>query len=144
MTQRRLAVILGMIPNGTATISGSINGYTVAKPLSVVAVVTGTSFNVYIADRADGGGGGGGAGMGTRNALIGTSASNCTVSGYTQASAGNFTLSAPVDATSKAVDGTFDITFSVGTQTGQFKGSFSAAVCPNAKDMVLSNPMYCG
>jgi len=41
------------VPNGTATISGTINGYTVATPKSVVAVVTGTSFNVYIADRAD-------------------------------------------------------------------------------------------
>ncbi len=41
------------VPNGTATISGTINGYTVAAPKSVVAVVTGTSFNVYIADRAD-------------------------------------------------------------------------------------------
>jgi hypothetical protein len=41
------------VPNGTATIAGTINGYTVATPKSVVAVVTGTSFNVYIADRAD-------------------------------------------------------------------------------------------
>ena len=41
------------VPNGTAMITGSINGYTVATPKSVVAVVTGTSFNVYISDRAD-------------------------------------------------------------------------------------------
>ena len=41
------------VPNGTATITGSINGYTVTTPKSVVAVVSGTSFNVYIGDRAD-------------------------------------------------------------------------------------------
>ena len=182
------------VPNGTATITGTINGYTVANVKSVVAVVTGSSFNVYIADRADlcsvlqkgvspsnttflafgstagaaphtfpagaytypsgsgsgggtgggmgggtgGGTGGGGNGMGTRSALIATSDANCGLTGYNQASTGSFTLTAPVDTTAKTIDGSFDITFDVVTQTGEFKGTFSAAVCPNATDIPLN------
>ena len=87
-----------------------------------------------------GGGGGGGTGTGTHNALIATADANCTLTGYNQASAGNFTITGAVDpATVKSVDGTFDITFTVGAQTGQFKGSFQAPVCPNAKEIPLNN-----
>jgi hypothetical protein len=39
--------------NGTATITGVINGYQVDPVRSVVAIVTGQSFEVYISDRAD-------------------------------------------------------------------------------------------
>jgi hypothetical protein len=64
------------------------------------------------------------------------------VSGYNQATTGNFTIKAPVDANAKVVEGTFDITFEVGAQKGEFTGSFSAPICPNATDMPLQ-PMYC-
>src|SRR5262249_46394895 len=40
-------------PNRAATISGVINGYQITNVRSVVAVVTGQSFEVYISDRAD-------------------------------------------------------------------------------------------
>ncbi|MDB4967037.1 MAG: hypothetical protein JWN44_2726 [Myxococcales bacterium] len=175
------------VPNGSGTITGAINGYTVTTPRSVVSVVTPTSFSVYISDRADlcailqaggsaksssflrfgavagaakvwpaaaytypssgggtgggtgGGGGGGGAGTGMHNALIATADANCTLTGYTQASAGNFTTSGAVDpASATTVDGTFDITFSVGAQSGQFKGTFKAPVCPGAKEIPLN------
>src|ERR1700744_5481324 len=39
--------------NGTATITGVINGYQVSPVRSVVAVVTGQSFEIYISDRDD-------------------------------------------------------------------------------------------
>ena len=58
------------------------------------------------------------------------------------ATTGNFTTTAAVDATAKTVDGTFDITFDTGLQNGEFKGTFSAAVCPNATDIPLS-AIYC-
>src|SRR4051812_951547 len=41
------------IPNGTATISGSLGGLQGTTPLSVYAVIDADSFNIYIADRAD-------------------------------------------------------------------------------------------
>ena len=41
------------VPNGTATITGVINGYQVVPVRSVVAVVTGQSFEVYLSDRAN-------------------------------------------------------------------------------------------
>jgi hypothetical protein len=41
------------VANGTATITGIMNGYQVVPVRSVVAVVTGLSFEVYISDRAD-------------------------------------------------------------------------------------------
>ena len=49
---------------------------------------------------------------------------------------------AAVDTTSKTVDGTFDIVFDTGVQMGEFKGTFSAAVCPNATDIPLT-AKYC-
>lgn len=43
----------GAPANGTATIMGVINGYQIKPVSSVVAVVTGQSFEIYISDRAD-------------------------------------------------------------------------------------------
>jgi hypothetical protein len=194
---------LGTMPappiTGTATLSGSMNGYTVGTIRSVFAVVTGTSFHVYISDRADackilqagatprssslfrigsvagagphtfplgaytfpsgggsgtgggtggggmggGTGGGGGTGMGTRDAVIAAADASCQLTGYNQAASGSFTIKAPVDpATTTSIDGSFDITFSVGAQMGELKGTFTAPVCPNAKDVPFS-PVAC-
>jgi len=80
--------------------------------------------------------------MGTRNALIATADTNCGLTGYNQAASGSFTTTAAVDTTSKTVDGTFDIVFDTGVQMGEFKGTFSAAVCPNATDIPLT-AKYC-
>src|SRR5437588_254044 len=41
------------VPNGTGTITGTMNGYTVATPRSVISVVTASSVSVYLSDRAD-------------------------------------------------------------------------------------------
>ncbi len=188
------------VPNGTATISGVINGYRVTTVRSVVAVLTGLSFEVYISDRADlctimqmgaspkntsifrvgatagsaphtfpagmytypsgsgsgsgggnggggmGGGGtggtGGGTGMGTRDAVIMSSGDNCIFDGYNQASTGSFTITAPVPPDATEIDGTFDITFDVITQSGRFTGTFKAPVCPHATN-VPETPVYC-
>jgi hypothetical protein len=89
-----------------------------------------------------GGGGGAGDGMGTRHALIATTSANCAVAGYTQASAGSFTIDAAVDTTTSSVGGTFDITFTAGTITGTTKGSFTAPVCKGATEIPLT-PVYC-
>ncbi|HEX8951254.1 MAG TPA: hypothetical protein VF945_05390 [Polyangia bacterium] len=184
------------VPNGTATISGDFNGYQVAPVRSVVSVVTGQSFEVYLSDRADlctimqmgsspkdtsifrigssagmaghtfpagaytypsgsgsgtgggtggggsGGGGGGGNGMGTRDAVIMRSGANCIFDGYNQASAGSFTIDAAVPPNATEIDGTFDITFTVGGQMATFSGTFKAPVCPHATD-VPETPIYC-
>jgi hypothetical protein len=183
--------------NGTATITGVINGYQVMPVRSVVAVVTGQSFEVYISDRANlctimqmgssakntsifrvgatagaaphtfpagtytypsgpgsgggggngngggGMGGGGGGAMGTRDAVIMSTADNCIYDGYNQASTGSFTINAPVAPDATVIDGTFDITFDVITEMGRFMGSFHAPVCPNATNIPETPTMYC-
>jgi hypothetical protein len=81
--------------------------------------------------------------MGTRDALIAAADDRCQLTGYDQAATGSFTIKAPVDpATTTSVEGTFDITFAVGAMMGDFKGTFTAPVCPNAKDIPLS-PVAC-
>jgi hypothetical protein len=89
-----------------------------------------------------GGGGTGGGGMGTRNAVIARSSSNCIFDGYDQASTGSFTLNGAVAPDDTEIDGSFDITFDAVTQVGRFTGSFRAPVCPNAKDIPYT-PVYC-
>lgn len=208
---------------GSGTLTGVMNGFTVAPIRTVFAVVNGSSFNVYLSDRADacavlqagatpkngsflrlgssagatphtfpagsysftpaattasgsggtggsggsggfggrfgGGFGGGGFGGGGNNnpdggagngngngmpsAVIASADGTCALSGYDQTTAGGFTLHAPVD-TSKptTIEGTFDITFANMAVTGELKGTFSAPVCPNAKDIPLV-PVAC-
>lgn len=172
------------VVNGTATISGAFNGYDVPTVRSVVSVVNGQSFEVYISDRVDlctimqmgsspkntsifrigstagmtghtfpagmytfpsggnGGGMGGGGGMGTTNAVIMRSGASCIFDGYDQASAGSFTIGAAVAPTATEIDGSFDITFTVGAQMATFNGTFKAPVCPNATN-VPQTPVYC-
>jgi hypothetical protein len=80
--------------------------------------------------------------MGTRNALIATTNASCAVAGYTQASAGDFTIDEAVDTTSNSVKGTFSITFTAGAITGTIQGTFTAPVCKTAKEIPLT-PVYC-
>jgi len=210
---------------GSGTLTGVMNGFTVAPVRTVFAVFNGSSFNVYLSDRADAcavlqagatpkngsflrlgsssgttphtfpagsysfaavtvasggagtggsaGSGGGGGGFGGRfgggfggggfggggnnpdggtgngnaegmpSAVIASADGSCALSGYDQTTAGNFTIKAPVDTSKPAtIEGTFDITFANMAVTGELKGTFSAPVCPNAKDIPLV-PVAC-
>jgi hypothetical protein len=80
--------------------------------------------------------------MGTRDALIANTNSNCMIAGYNQASAGQFTTTGSVDTTTTSIAGTFDITFTAGTISGDLKGDFTAPVCPKATEIPLT-AIYC-
>lgn len=67
---------------------------------------------------------------------------DCIFDGYNQASTGSFTIAAPVAPNATEIDGSFDITFDVITESGRFTGTFKAPVCPRATN-VPEKPVYC-
>jgi len=77
--------------------------------------------------------------MGTRSALIAHLRRQLRADRLQPGVDRSFTTKAIVDTNAKRPStGTFDITFDVVTQKGTFTGTFSAAVCPNAKDNPLT------